>query len=140
VAPRKPAAAPDRTETKSDPAVGAFLRDLDHPLKREIERVREIVLGASPEIREGVKWNAPSFRTTEFFATIHLRSTDRVQVVFHHGAKAKDGATKVDLPDPEGLVKWLSTDRCLVTLGAGPQIAKRRATLEAIVRAWIRQM
>jgi hypothetical protein len=140
VAPRKPAAAPDRTETKSDPAVGAFLRDLDHPLKREIERVREIVLGASPEIREGVKWNAPSFRTTEFFATIHLRSTDRVQVVFHHGAKAKDGATKVDLPDPEGLVKWLSTDRCLVTFGAGPQIAKRRAALEAIVRAWIRQM
>ena len=30
----------------------------------------------APGIREGVNWNAPSFRTTEYFATTNLREKD----------------------------------------------------------------
>ena len=47
-----PAARPpaDKAEDAS-----AFLAALDHPLKADIEAVRKIVLGASPEIAEGVK-------------------------------------------------------------------------------------
>ncbi len=137
----KRVASPEPGSSQMDPAVSAFLRQLDHPLKPEIEAVRQIILGVSPEIREGIKWNAPSFRTTEYFATFNLRAKDRVQLVFHKGAKVKDNSTKgVQIADPAGLVEWLAKDRCLVTLGAGKDIRAKSAALEAVVREWIRQM
>ncbi|XXF80769.1 DUF1801 domain-containing protein [Myxococcaceae bacterium GXIMD 01537] len=132
------ATTPDE-DPRHDPAVDAFLRELEHPLKQEIEAVRRIILDAAPEIREAIKWNAPSFRTTDFFATFNLRSKEGVQLVFHTGAKVKATAkTGLPIEDPAGLLKWLAKDRCLVTLGAGPEIEARRAAFEAIVREWIR--
>lgn len=129
-------AGPDAVPT--DPAVEAFLRELDHPLKRDIEAVRRIILGVSPGIREGIKWNSVSFRTTDYFATVNLRSRDAVQLVFHKGAKVKDNSTEGQtIPDPAGLIKWLARERCLVTVGAGKDIPARTPALEDIVRAWI---
>lgn len=126
---------------QADPAVAAFMLKLKHPLKKEVEAVRQIILGASPTIIEGIKWNAPSFRTSEFFATIHLRTTDRVQIVFHCGAKVNDKViAPATIPDPKKLVRWLGKERCLVTVGSGAEIAAHKAALAAIVRAWIRQL
>jgi hypothetical protein len=140
VPPRKRAARGESGSSQRDAAVDAYFAGLDHPLKRDYEAARTILLGVSPEIRDGIKWNGPSFRTHEWFATLFVRSRDAVQFIFHCGPKAKDGATKMDVPDPDGLIRWVSTNRCFVTLGAGPEIAKRRAAFESIVRAWIRQM
>ncbi|MEX0643765.1 MAG: DUF1801 domain-containing protein, partial [Parvularculaceae bacterium] len=124
-----------------DPAVAAFLKALDHPLKKEIEAARLIILGASPTIREGIKWNAPSFKTTDWFATLNLRSKESVQLIFHTGAKVKESATKgLAIADPKGLLKWLAKDRAMVTLGAGAEIAANRRAFEALVRAWIMAM
>ena len=126
---------------QTDPAVTAFLRELDHPRTKEIEAVRQIILGVSPEIREGIKWNSVSFRTTDFFATVFLRSNDRVQLIFHKGAKVKDNSTKeMKIADPKCLIKWLAKERCMVTLGAGKAIQANRAALETIVREWIGQL
>jgi len=132
--------APETGEAlREDPAVVAFLRDLEHPLRADIEKVRRILLDADPSIAEGIKWNAPSFRTTDYFATIHLRSRDRIQLVFHTGVKKKATAdTGVEVADPAGLLKWLAKDRCMVTLGAGAVIDEKRAAFEELVRAWIR--
>ncbi len=122
------------SSTRTDPAVDAFLSTLEHPLKREIDAVRRAILAVSPSIGEGIKWNAPSFKTKDYFATFLLRSTDAVQLVFHRGAKAKDNATTAPKTAyPAELVKWLANDRCMVTVGK----ANHRA-LAAFVRAWIR--
>jgi uncharacterized protein YdhG (YjbR/CyaY superfamily) len=122
-------------------SVTALLRDLDHPLKKEIEAVRLNILGVSPAISEGVKWNAPSFRTAEeFFATVNLRAKDEVQVIFHLGAKTRPNLEVFKIADPKGLMRWLGKDRALVTLGAGREIAANRKALEAIVRAWIKHL
>jgi hypothetical protein len=51
------------------PEVDAFMGSLDHPAKREIETIRQTILGADTSIAEGIKWKALSFRTTEYFAT-----------------------------------------------------------------------
>jgi uncharacterized protein YdhG (YjbR/CyaY superfamily) len=126
--------------TRTDTFVEEFLRVLDHPLRAEIEAVRRTILGASPAIGEGIKWNAPSFRTTEFFATIHLRSTDQLQLVLHRGAKVRSDAGTFKIPDPAGLLKWLGKDRCLVTLGAGKEFRARQAALTALIRQWIRHV
>jgi hypothetical protein len=143
---RKPRKAPPKRistgETdgsQTDPAVVALLRDLEHPLKQEIEAVRQLILGASPAIREGIKWNAPSFRTTDYFATFNLRTRDRVRLVLHTGAKVKDTATTgLKVADPAGLLEWLAKDRCLVTLNDGKDIRAKRAALQALLREWIR--
>ncbi|MEQ1612074.1 MAG: hypothetical protein ABL904_04925 [Hyphomicrobiaceae bacterium] len=49
--------------------------------------LRKVILGADPSISDGVKWNAPSFCTTEYFATINLRAKAGVEVILHFGAK-----------------------------------------------------
>ncbi len=131
--------AAKRISQSKHASVAELLEALEHPLKAEIERVRRIILGVDPSIGEAVKWNAPSFRTSDFFATFNLRSTETVQLVFHTGAKVKATATSgIELVDPARLLRWLAKDRCLVTLGRGKDIAAKRAAFEAIVREWIR--
>jgi uncharacterized protein YdhG (YjbR/CyaY superfamily) len=144
-APPRPArrrvASPKAGDSQTDPGVSAFLRDLDHPLKPDIEAVREIILGVSAEIREGIKWKGPSFRTKDYFATFNLRALDRVQLIFHMGAKVKDNSTRgMRIADPAGLIQWLAKERCLVTVGTSQDIPANRAALEAIVREWIGQL
>ncbi|WP_437963787.1 DUF1801 domain-containing protein [Sorangium sp. So ce260] len=137
--PHEASGEPVTTSSRTHPAVIAFLRELDHPLKQEIEALRQIILGVSPDIREEIKWNAPSFRTAEHFATFNLRTRDRVRLILHLGAKVKDTATKgIDIADPAGLLEWLAKDRCLVTFSDGKDIQAKRPALEAILRAWIR--
>ncbi|WP_437774495.1 DUF1801 domain-containing protein [Sorangium sp. So ce1097] len=140
-APGKPVAPREPGSSQTHPAVIAFLRELDHPLKQEIDAVRRIILAVSPEIREEIKWNAPSFRTAEHFATFNLRTKDRVRLVLHMGAKVKGSATKgVEIGDPAGLLEWRAKNRCLVTFVDEKEIQEKRAALETILRAWIRLM
>lgn len=107
-----------------------------HPLRADIDLVREWTRSAAPGIEEGVKWNAPSFRTTEWFATIHLRTPAQVQVVLHLGAKAAGAVAEATIPDPEGLLKWLGKDRAIASLGHGAELRGRRLAWQRIVAAW----
>ena len=123
----------------ADSEVDVFMSRLEHPLKKEIEAVRAVMRGVSPTIEEGVKWNAPSFRSTDYFATVNLRSREAVQLVFHTGAKVKKDAKPPRIEDEAaaGLVKWLAKDRCLVTLGAGREFNAKREAFETLIREWV---
>ena len=126
-------------KTRTDADVDALLAKAKHPLAAEIDVVRAWLLSASGDVVEAVKWNTASYRTTDFFAAIHLRSTDSVQVVLHMGAKAKSTAqTGLDIQEPEGLCRWLAKDRCLVTLGKGTALKANRARFVAFVREWLK--
>ena len=112
-----------------------------HPLAKEIEAARRIILAVDPAISEGVKWNAPSFRTEkEWFATVNLRSKDDLQLVFHLGAKARPDLRAFKVADSNGLVRWLGKDRAMVTLGAGGDVSANKKAFEAIIRAWIKHV
>ena len=63
---------------------------LEHPSKAEIEAMRQWVLGADASIAEGIKWNAPSFRTGECFATTNLRAEAGIGVIRHLGARIRE--------------------------------------------------
>ena len=117
--------------------VDAFMVLLDHPLKGDIAAVRKLILAVSPGISEGVKWNAPSFRHTDWFATVNLRSKNVIQLVMHTGAKAKDNP-KLKIPDENGLLVWLANDRALATLGAGKTLKANARAFTAIVKAWMK--
>src|SRR5262245_66652238 len=77
-------------------AVDEFMSRLKHPLKAEMETLRGIILGASSEITEGIKWNSPSFYCHEWFATCNVRDNDCILIVLHQGAKVKDNSTAGD--------------------------------------------
>lgn len=72
--------------------VDEFLREVNHPLKAEIEALRSIIKGVNKDINEEIKWNAPSFNYKgEYPVTFNLRETERIHLVFHnpHIAKVK---------------------------------------------------
>ncbi len=131
-AARKPAAR-GATPSKVDDFVAA----LEHPLKPQIEDLRRLMAVTDPAITEEIKWNSVTFRTTESFATVHLRSTDRLQLVFHLGAKPRKPVPDMKLDDPVGLVRWLAPDRCLVSLPARKLKAAEEKTLQGVVRQWL---
>lgn len=125
---RRSASAPESVET--------FLASLDHPFKPEILALRQIILDADPSIAEGIKWNAPSFRTSEYFATMQLRAKDGMQVILHLGAKVRDTPGLV-IADPESLLKWLAKDRAVATFRDLADIDARRSAFTHVIRQWI---
>jgi hypothetical protein len=117
-------------------AVGAFLAALDHPLKDVILAIRQVILAVDPRIAEGIKWNAPSFRTAEWFATFHLRAKAGVQVILHLGAKVREGPA-VPVADPDSLLVWLGKDRASVTFRDAGDVAVKREAFAGLIRSWI---
>ena len=111
---------------------------LDHPLKAGIETLRVAILAVDPAIAEGIKWNAPSWRTTEYFATTHLRSKAGLGLILHLGAKVRalpEGGVRID--DPTALLKWLGKDRAQVEFGSLADLDARLPALQAVLRQWI---
>lgn len=121
---------------KADDA-DAFMAALDHPLKDDIAFVRKTILSVDPSIADGVKWNSLSFRTSEWFATVHRPETKQVLLVLHLGAKGK-AAKRLDVPDPKGLLEWKSNERALARLGSGAALKANAPALKAIVKTWIK--
>lgn len=124
-------AAPDGAAS-----VDAFLLNLDHPHKDAVEALREVVLGSDPRIAQGIKWNAPSFRTEEYFATTHLRAKIGIGLILHLGAKPRENAL-VEVDDPHGLIAWLAADRAALSFADVGEVRSRADAVRAIIRQWI---
>lgn len=115
-----------------------FIAALEHPYKAEIIELRQIILDVDPRITEEIKWNAPSFRTTEHFATFQLRAKTGVQLILHLGVKVRETATSgITIPDPESLLTWLAKDRASVTFQNMDEINAKRVAFTGLIRAWI---
>ena len=120
-------------------AVDAFMLQLEHPHKSSVELLRKVMLGVDAAVAEGIKWNAPSFRTREYFATTHLRSKAGIGLILHMGAKVResaDGAIAMD--DPTRLLKWLGKDRAMVEFAGADELEGKKPALIAVLRQWIR--
>jgi hypothetical protein len=116
------------------PSVDAFLATLVHARKADIERVRAIIRTADPRLSEQVKWNAPSFGYDgEDRITFRLQPGDRVELIFHRGAKPN--ACAVDFTDPSGLLRMVAADRGVVVLD--DDIEAKQAALAKLVQAWM---
>ena len=120
----------------SSAAVDAFMAALEHPHKDAVGAIRRAIFGADRSILEGIKWKAPSYRTTEYFATTHLRAKTGVGVVLHLGAKVR-AIPKVSIEDPEGLLEWLAKDRAMVTFTGVDDVRSNESALQRVVRQWI---
>lgn len=127
------------TDTDGKDEVDAFMQALDHPHKRAIEALRQIIVRVDPAIREGIKWNAPSFRTGEWFATTHLRAKSGIALILHLGAKMRSAPTPL-IDDPARLLEWLGKDRASIAFADVAAVDATRPALERILRQWIRHV
>jgi len=126
------------TPADTTEAVDVLMKSLRHPAAREIQALRAVILQVHPSIREGVKWNAPSFRTGEYFATTNLRTKSGVGVVLHFGAKVRSvAASRESIKDPQKLLKWVAKDRATANFADVNDLATKKKAFQAILRQWI---
>ena len=112
-------------------AVDAYMERLDHPLKAEVQAVRDLIKGVDSRITEQVKWNAPSFSYMGYLATFNLRPTHHVHLVWHNGAI---------LQDPAGLLEGRYPDRRMTYFTSMAEVEAKRPAMEALVRQWVELM
>ena len=115
-------------------AVDEFMAKLKPPCKAQVQALREVILATDSSIAEGVKWNAPSYRTSEYFATTNLRAKKGIGVILHLGAKVRDlPAGGVAIDDPGKLLKWLGKDRAMVEFADVADLRRKKAAFQAVV-------
>ena len=131
---------PARPTSTSASDVETFLASLEHPFKSELLALRQLILSVDARISEGIKWNAPSFRTSEWFATFQLRAKDGVQIILHLGAKKRPELEGMAIADPEALIEWLGPDRASVKFRDLEHVEQKRSELVAIIRQWIERV
>jgi len=136
VAPKTPTKKTTKRSTPAADDVEAFLASLEHPAKQDILDLRQAILGADGRITEGIKWNAPSFRTSEYFATFHLRAKEGVQIILHLGAKKRD-TPGFGIEDPDSLLEWLGKDRASVKFRDAKDVQAKRVAFVNVIRQWI---
>ena len=126
------------TPADTTEAVDVLMKSLQHPTAREIQALRAVILQVHPSIREGVKWNAPSFRTGEYFATTNLRTKSGVGVVLHFGAKVRSvAASRESIKDPQKLLKWVAKDRATANFADVNDLATKKKAFQEVLRQWI---
>lgn len=111
---------------------------LDHPLKKEIEEARRIILGIHEQITEHIKWNAPSFCFNgDDRVTFNLQGKGFFRIVFHCGAKKRPEQAAPIFEDATGLLEWASNDRAIVKIFSLSDIEDKKEKLIEVVAGWM---
>lgn len=112
-------------------AVNDYLADFDHPLKAEIEAIREIILSASDKITESVKWSAPSYAYKDNLCTFNPRAKKFVNLTFHKGAL---------INDTTGLLEGDQKEARVARFANMQEVEAKKADLQAVILRWIEVM
>jgi hypothetical protein len=118
--------------------VTKFLDELIHPLREEIEQLRQIILGSNSDLTENIKWNGPNYCFKgEDRITMKIQPPKQILLVFHRGAKKLVQPKDKLINDKTGLLNWKENDRATVAFSTLREIKKAEADLRVIVRAWL---
>lgn len=116
-----------------------FLDELDHPLRKEIEQLRLILLNAVKGITENIKWNGPNYCFgDEDRITMRIQPPKQLQLIFHRGAKKLVQPKNKIIDDTAGLLVWKENDRAVATFRSINEIEKAKADLKDVVGKWIK--
>ncbi len=122
----------------SNDKVDTFMTKLAHARKSEVEQLRAAILALPLGLTEHIKWNAPSFCSDgDGRITFRLQPGDRVELVFHRGAKKRSDVETFTFIDPSGLLKLLTPDRGVVVLADAEATARHTPDILLLVEAWI---
>lgn len=118
--------------------VRLFMDRLDHPHKSAIDELRSAIKAADARIVEEIKWNAPSFKIDDHFATFKLHPPKNIQLVLHRGAKPKPVERPFTLDDRHGIVQWKAPDRCVLVIESSEQALSLKDEIAGLVQQWIK--
>ena len=125
-------------KSKSVTDVNTFLEGINHPLRKEIDLLRRIILSVDPALDENIKWNGPNFtHEGEDRITMRIHPPTQIQLVFHRGAEVKEQPASRLIEDPSGILTWKSNDRAVATLRSAADINKRKVALTRLINAWL---
>jgi hypothetical protein len=66
-----------------------------------------------------------------------LQPGNRVELIFHRGAKVRSDAGDFQFEDPTGLLKWASSDRAVVTVEDNTDLKAKKADIVKLVNLWM---
>jgi hypothetical protein len=120
--------------------VADFMKNLKHPLKKEIEEVRKIILTSDKNLTEEIKWNAPSFGYKgDDRITFNLHGKDFFRLIFHCGAKVKNNKSKERLfEDTTGLLDWAANDRAIAKFTDMKDVKSKKEALVTTIHTWLK--
>lgn len=118
-------------------AVTEYLDSLNHPLRKEIEVVRKIILNAHKGVEENIKWNGPNYHVNgQDRVSIKVLPPKQIMIIFHRGAKVQEQPKEHLLAEDYGLLEWRTNDRALAVLKDMDFIEKHKMRLVEIVKNW----
>lgn len=130
------------TKPSETAKVNAFMKNLQHPLGKVVEVLRQIILSVDKEIGEEIYWNAPTFFYTgsmkpfnpkeykRFIAVLNFYKKDCIRMIFLTGAK---------LNDESGLLEGDYTDgRRLAHFYDLKDVKAKEKTLRSLVKKWLK--
>jgi hypothetical protein len=128
---RMPAKKKSAQPVNKTPEVDAFMAELEHPFKAEVQELRAIIKGVNPGITEQIKWNAPSFSYKGYMVTFNLWAKQHIHLVFHNGAI---------LTNQSGLLEGSYPDRRMVYFSSMEDLKAKQTALEMIIQEWVQLM
>ena len=111
-----------------NPEVETFISTKNHPLEKEIRKVREIILQADDRIEEAIKWKSPTFMYKGNIASFFFNAKKFVSLMFHKGAII---ASTNDLLEGDGKEARVARFYNLEDIDS-----KKQALIE-LIQAWI---
>lgn len=111
--------------------VADFMSTLEHPLKAEMEAVRQIIMKAGPGITEDIKWGGPSFYYKEDMATFNPRIKNYVAVIFHKGSL---------IPEAARLFEEATKGKVYAKFYNMEEVKAKKKALEHMVQSWVALM
>ncbi|XOV94201.1 MAG: DUF1801 domain-containing protein [Bacteroidota bacterium] len=118
--------------------VSEFLDGLNHPLRNEIEQLRQIIINATSGLTENIKWNGPNYCYEDNDRiTMKIQPPRQIQLIFHRGARKQEQPKAKLIQTSSNLLTWKENDRAIATFKDSSEIEKSEANLVEIVGKWI---
>jgi hypothetical protein len=119
--------------------VTAFLDELKHPFREEIELLRLIILTANDNLFEKIKWNGPNYSfENEDRITMSIQPPKKqVLLILHRGAKKQEKAQHKLISNISKLFVWKENDRAVITFKSMLEIENSKIEIQGIINEWI---
>ncbi|MDH3650281.1 MAG: DUF1801 domain-containing protein [Saprospiraceae bacterium] len=109
--------------------VDVYLTKKNHPLTKEIQMVREIILETDDRVEESIKWSSPTFMYKGNIAYFFMNAKKFVSLMFHKGAVLSDEFSLLEGEGKEARVARFENME---------DISKKKKALQALINEWIR--
>lgn len=118
--------------------VTAFLDEMNHPLRAEIEKLRLLILESVAGLTENIKWNGPNYSLEDQDRiTMKIQPPKQIQLIFHRGYKKQDQPEKRLIEVKTKRLTWKENDRAVMSFTNLAEIEEAKSELTEVIQKWI---